>query len=524
MNIEKINGFIINYFTENLSKIENFPNIIQGIGLALLTILIPLAIAVLTDLYQKRKDKDDEFVHLDLNVILDSIFNIRWLIFSVLLVFIPLLFWNIFSGLWKLVLICLPSIGIASITLIIINVYRWIKGNVFKYRFSYLRKVKKDNDLEITWKSVWKAQGIENEHEKEFLKIFFKKMDCLFSSYENSLQIISALLSDFYNSIENRLIYRLSASTCLKHILECHFKSWQYNYLFINDHLRKKENIIYYQKILRLLDAVLGNIISRSAKEGALSSFIEYFEKHAEKFKSEVIGNGNKHEYIKYLFRQFYNSFFTSIETVSTDIKYEIWEHYFPKRWKITKSNLEERDSGLYSKLSFVFFYRWAVKRIRESSEREDLFLGELTNDLFPRIDSNLFLKILMILTSGSNKKRNVKNIIENTYNFGEHMPRNGRVLAAYKNKKERKIKKNKNIKKRETETYELLYSIFNLFFVEPISKENLKEYIEELKSLKYSNNSKEEIERIELLEEFEKMINHLDYVLRDGCSCSVNK
>ncbi len=497
--------YLMNLSMDIFSKSEMFPAIIQGLGIALLTILIPLAIAVLTDLFQKRKDKDDEFVHLDLNVILDSIFNIRRLIFSVLLVFIPLLFWNIFSGLWKLVSICLPSIGIASITLIIINVYRWIKGNVFKYRFSYLRKVKKDNDLEITWKSVWKAQGIENEHEKEFLKIFFKKMDCLFSSYENSLQIISALLSDFYNSIENRSIYLLSSSTCSKHILECHFKSWQYKRLLTKKNLSKKENIVYYQKILRLLDDVLGNIISRSIKEEAFSSFIEYFKKHVEKFKDEIVGNENKHEYIKYLLGQFYNSFFTSIEKVSTEIEYEIWEHCFPERWKITKSNLEERDSGLYPKLSFVFFYRWAVMRIRESSEREDLFLGELTNDLFPGIDSNLFLKILVIFTSGNNKKRNVKNIIENPWNFGFH----GKVrfFSGDIPKQEMKKKIDEDMKREEKETYELLFLLFN----KATSKENLQEYIEELENLKYSNNSNEEIERIELLEEFKKMMSYIN-------------
>ncbi len=47
MIIDKIYDFLILHFIEPLAKLNNFPNIIQGIGLALLTILIPLAIAIL---------------------------------------------------------------------------------------------------------------------------------------------------------------------------------------------------------------------------------------------------------------------------------------------------------------------------------------------------------------------------------------------------------------------------------------------------------------------------------------------
>jgi len=85
MIINKIYGFLIIRLGEPLSKINNFSNIIQGMGLALLTILIPLAIAVLADVYQKRKEDEKEYTYLDLHVILDNVFNIKLLIFSVFL-------------------------------------------------------------------------------------------------------------------------------------------------------------------------------------------------------------------------------------------------------------------------------------------------------------------------------------------------------------------------------------------------------------------------------------------------------
>ena len=94
MIIDKIYDFLIIHLSEPLSKINNFPNIIQGIGLALLTILIPLAIAVLADIYQKRREENKEFTYLDLHVILDNVFNIKLLILSVFLIFLPMFFWE----------------------------------------------------------------------------------------------------------------------------------------------------------------------------------------------------------------------------------------------------------------------------------------------------------------------------------------------------------------------------------------------------------------------------------------------
>jgi hypothetical protein len=164
MTIGKLYDFFIIHFTEHLSKMNNFPNVIQGICLALLTILIPLAISVLADIYQKRKNKENEFVDLDLHVILDNVFNIRLLIFSVFLMFIPMLFWEILIGLDKLIavyfiLICI-ILGIILVVNTIFKVYRWIKGNVFDFRFSYLKKVKKDDDLRVVWKSIWEVKKL----------------------------------------------------------------------------------------------------------------------------------------------------------------------------------------------------------------------------------------------------------------------------------------------------------------------------------------------------------------------------
>ena len=112
MIIDTIYDFLIIHLSEPLSKINNFPNIIQGVGLALLTILIPLAIAVLADIYQKRKKEDKEYAYLDLHVILDNVFNVKLLILSVFLIFLPMFFWEILIGLDRLITVHFTFIGI----------------------------------------------------------------------------------------------------------------------------------------------------------------------------------------------------------------------------------------------------------------------------------------------------------------------------------------------------------------------------------------------------------------------------
>lgn len=171
-----------------LEKMDNLPFVLRGIGTALLTILIPLAIAILMDYYHKRRSQEEtvEFLHLDLHVILDNIFKIRKLIGYIFLVFVPTIFWEVSCGLFRFLELIVSSIGIYFMVRIIFNVYKWIKGNVFDYRFSYLRNLKNQKDMIIVWRSVWQTKNINYHTEKEFIKLFSLAVDRLLTSYEKS--------------------------------------------------------------------------------------------------------------------------------------------------------------------------------------------------------------------------------------------------------------------------------------------------------------------------------------------------
>jgi hypothetical protein len=170
---------ILSSIFDGLNKHNDMSSLMQGVGLALLTILIPFAIAVLTDVLQKKRDKSIEFAELDLHVVLDHVFEVKYLIFFNILIFLPSLLWEISFSVIRLILLIIWVVGVILVGKKIIHLYLWTKGNVFDLRFSYLKKLNDTKDLEIVWRSVWQTKNININNEKQFFKMFSDKVDNL---------------------------------------------------------------------------------------------------------------------------------------------------------------------------------------------------------------------------------------------------------------------------------------------------------------------------------------------------------
>lgn len=168
-----------------LENFENIPSILTNIGLALLTILIPLAITILQEVYQKKKSKEEEFAELDLQTILDTVFRIKRLLIFTMLTFIPFIFWEMTKGfaLFRLFEIIFSLIGIGYMTNIVLNVYRWTKGNVLDFRLDHLRKLKSVPEINNAWASVWKSK-MDAPTEMKFFNILSSKIDQMVKKHE----------------------------------------------------------------------------------------------------------------------------------------------------------------------------------------------------------------------------------------------------------------------------------------------------------------------------------------------------
>jgi hypothetical protein len=156
---------------------SDLPAILLGIVVAQLTILISVAIAIFGE-------KKNEFEALDRNVILDHIIKAKSLLLYLFLAFFPLLFWNSSLPWTRLLKIICWIIGVFFITKVLVNSYHWMKGNKFRLRFDYLRKLRNKQDMEEAWRSVWETENINSQNEQEFFNIFHSAVNRLLEDDE----------------------------------------------------------------------------------------------------------------------------------------------------------------------------------------------------------------------------------------------------------------------------------------------------------------------------------------------------
>jgi hypothetical protein len=153
-------------------------NILGMIGIALLTVLIPVAVAIF--------DKDKDFDVLDNNVLLDHVVRARYFLLYLALIYIPLLLWTASSYTLRFFELVSWSIGIYLVATVLLRSYSWMKGDKFPLRFQYLRSLTGPEDSEEAWRSVWESntEALNAPNELEFFKIFSETVDNLMDNDE----------------------------------------------------------------------------------------------------------------------------------------------------------------------------------------------------------------------------------------------------------------------------------------------------------------------------------------------------
>ena len=155
---------------------KDLPVLAQNVGLAGLTILIPVAIAIFTG--------DKDFRELDNHVILDHVIQAKRLLVYSALIFLPIFFWHDSPIFLRLVELVAWGIGVYFLVDILMRSYRWLKGNKFPMRFDFLDAMKDKKDMEESWNSVWSSEKVNSENENDFFKIFAERIDKLLKTNE----------------------------------------------------------------------------------------------------------------------------------------------------------------------------------------------------------------------------------------------------------------------------------------------------------------------------------------------------
>ena len=481
----------ISELLERIEQVDNLPNYIQAVSLAILGLLIPFAIAILTEFYQKTRSPDEKFSRLDVLVILDKVFKIKNIIFYILLIFTPLTLWEFSNGLYRLVIVIISAIGIALMIKTIVDLYRWTKGDAFTYRYSFLKDLKNNTDLETAWDSVWKTSNINSYHELNLFEIFSSTVEKKFE--KESTDILLRLLYSFGKYLDKRSIYLLINKNLLEKLMRWHFIAWKK----IHGKIKETSNITHWFMIKDILEQILREVRWRILKQetSMFYMFIEHFKNNINEF-FKLLSPPDNEKYVRHMLRDIYRMFF---DGAGVPEHIDIW-NFFPDEWKITKRNIQDK-SNVAAKITLKYFYKWSTNRLLSPERDYDELLDRALCNVFPEVDPILWAQILMIALLSPVSDDEVKSAIERKWTFG-FLPR-FYGFYAYQSEAELAAPREREI----TNTHELAILLFpNLF-----TREKLTELIEKAKALRYPGDSLEEKRRQLLIETFQGMLNFLE-------------
>lgn len=454
--------------------IHDVPSYLQNTGLAIITILIPFAIAVLVDILQTKDLKN--YYTLDLHVVLDRVFRLKYLIFFSAAMFLPPFFWTVVIWPIKIFILFSWFIGAYQLLRIIIDLYTWVKGDSYNFRYSYLESIEQKDGLVPAWRSVWDATNENSDIEQKFFNIFINKIESLLDV--NKPIVVAHLIKDFsILSNKRSLFFMLGPDGAYKQILAWNHKVW----------LKKQGSNEWrdYRSIRFTLDEIIRNFYIRALKENYGYLLFEHLKEHV-----TMVENN---DYRQTLLYNFFPIFFHEIENCPE--KNDILKHYFPPEWKMTRSNMQN-DSNIVCKMSLTEFLNWAAQRIAVPKNEYDFILDEVTRELFPETDPMIWATILTFLMTPYDPANRIESVIKAKWIFG-HI---GRTYVYWAGDPDEDYRKQRQADKEST--YELALIVFGQY----LSNDKLSEYISVLNSLTYDSKSAEEKRQQRLLLMFEEL------------------
>ncbi len=448
----------------------------HNIGIAILTILISVAIFIIQD--KKRKDWDEL-------VMIDRVINVKKFSSALMLIFVPILFWNInnmFSW-YNIIIFVLFCIGVIYCIVVLYNIYKWIKAieieglNFYNYRtklrIEYLKNIKNSSEKKSIWNLIFKNNNKDMQEELVFLDIFVNQIKQMIedNKFKEALEFIKIFSREINNlSISDWREFDL----LFPFLLNWHFdNSIQYN---TND-----KGLVFETK--SVLEKCILKFIVAALHDGTSYLLFEYLKKHVEKIN---ISEPNKEKYLFHFFSIVSPVLFENIKSSPED--YDIWDEFFPSEWKITLSNLKTNN---FAPLLWENFWSWSRNRIINPTLEYDFILEDVARELFPETDPILWADVLRFLCLPWYNDDRIGSIIKQKKNFGMV----GRVIS-HPSRDINKIILNNTI--------ELALFIGNNQFTE----EKLVKYLTELD--KYSGNYSAENYKVIFKEMLERIRNDI--------------
>ena len=441
---------IENFFGQFLQNLD--PSLFQNVIIGILMVLIFIGEQIFSEV--KTQEKRGEFSKM---VIFYEILNITsTAVLAILSIFVISFFKDsidsqqIHSVELKAKLIISILTAIVAFILIkpIFKFQIFFRGKRHKFEIDFLKSLNfskifkfrnqaKAEKMVRAWNSFWSEKSEFNE--RDFTNLFISHIDDAIN-YEK-FELAVQLAQTYVFNIEKR--DRFSAGyDILPKVFKWNEIFWNKQQLWLKDYdTEKKIQNFFSQKhfptfrawALKLHKKINSKrerfwnwhyfggeffqaIIKALLKDGhgpyqLFSSFKKHIEESLEKLnkiKDEEERKKYDH-YITRLFASFCPTFFNEIDSAPSNSS--IWEHDFPKEWKISMANTKSGIPGVI----LHEFLQWSRDRIFKSDKKVDFDkdLTEVINGIFPNVHSSLFTSFLMLFFSAE-----VKYAIEKEPNF----------------------------------------------------------------------------------------------------------
>jgi len=452
---------------QNLSIFDKFvlqpqlPDNIQNIAIALLSIFIAVAIFLV--------ERDGGVSELDRKVLLSKVIKANDFVIYIALLFLPPLFWDVFTYGFKVLSVFLFAYGAHGILEILYRVYRWLynfrsdaKTERDDYRqqlkFEYLEEIQSPVVRRYEWQGIWNEWEKSNSIGfKDYLDKFIVNVNELIN--RKQFDVASNYVSDFVDSIKNLPFYGWHY---FDQVSKQAFEWYKTTFVKKDSDKKETQSIVFEFSTENLIRALV-----KSCEENRTESLlIDNLNKH---ISAENVDDEYKGKLLDMVIQDLFELDSTKLADVVNDS--------FPPEWKVTLSNLNTK--GNMTVWMIVNSYlRWAQNKILDTSKEFDSQLESLSYYLFPESDPSTWSTILTFIATPTFSGKRVESYIKSgkTFGFGS------RVISTSGeySKEELDTYVNETIKGQQERTIDLALRLFPQYF----SMASLQNYTKEIASL----------------------------------------
>lgn len=473
--------FDISYcILQDLLFFEDLPTVLLSIGTGILTIFVALAIFLV--------DKNGDF-EIDRRVIFDKVFQIKYQVFYVSLLFLPLIIWGVLPLFSRFIVLIVFILSLLKISYALYRSYLWIsaiesnehihsENYRTKMRIEYMESLGNLTDRRIEWEYVWKrGRTLTNVEKTYFVNKFLQNLSQLIdNNTQEDLDSAAAYLSDFEKYFEQIINYDWN-------LYESFWKSVLKHY--VNSVQERGTKGLRYFRLENVLNDTIKLLVQNMITYGTDYLFFKVLEDNLVQNKEAVI------------VKEVVEAVAPSLFEMNVENEFKVWDS-FPREWKVTNANLEGNNKQIvYSWLNE--YINWAQRRIWNSEgERFDKKLESVTYGLLPEVDPPTWSYIFTFIAGAFTQENRIQEFVHRGTKFGI----GSRPIVTSGEHTQEQLNNiiNETIKAQENATYKLALKIFGHY----LQKDKLEKYELEADSLKLKTDS------------HEYMINeHLKYIFK---------